>query len=350
MAKIIDWDRHIGRRLTLRDLHVLFTVVQWGSMAKAANHLRVSQPAVSKVIAELEHTVGAKLLDRSPRGVEPTAYGRALLKRGRAAFDELRQGIRDLEFLADPTAGELKIAAPESVAAAILPPIIERFARQYPRVVLHVDQMVTPTLEFTELRERKLDLVLARLIKPAAEEDDLDVEILLEDEILVVTGMRSAWARRRKIDLADLVDAPWIVTPPGTVGHAVLSELFRTRHLAMPKTTLITYSVQLRTHLVATGEFITVVPRSVLRLNAERFSLKVLPIKLPVRPWPIAIVTLKNRTLSPVVQLFIENARAITKSLHPSSSRAQLPSAGSASGAGQRLGQSVSAITQRFYR
>ena len=98
MSKIVDWDSHIGRRLRLRDLHVFFAVVQSGSMAQAAADFRVSQPAVSKVIAGLEHTVGVRLLDRSPRGVEPTLYGRALLTRARAAFDELRLGIRDIEI------------------------------------------------------------------------------------------------------------------------------------------------------------------------------------------------------------------------------------------------------------
>ena len=83
MAKIVDWDSHIGRRLRLRDLHVFFTVVEWGSLAKAAAHLRVSQPAVSQLIADLEHALGARLFDRSPRGVVPTLYGRALLARGR---------------------------------------------------------------------------------------------------------------------------------------------------------------------------------------------------------------------------------------------------------------------------
>ena len=84
MAKIADWDDHIGRRLRLRDLRVFFAVVQSGSLAKAATQLRVSQPAVSQVIADLEHTLGVKLFDRSSRGVEPTVYARALLTRGRS--------------------------------------------------------------------------------------------------------------------------------------------------------------------------------------------------------------------------------------------------------------------------
>ena len=109
MAKaILNWESRIGRRLKLRDLHILFTVVQWGSMAKGATHLGMSQPAVSEAIASLEDALRVRLLDRSPRGIEPTIYADALLKRGHIVFDELKQGIRDIEFLADPTAGELR--------------------------------------------------------------------------------------------------------------------------------------------------------------------------------------------------------------------------------------------------
>src|SRR5205823_10229157 len=107
----IDWESQIGRRLKLRDLHVFFTVVQRGSMAKAAQQLGVSQPAVSEVIADLEYALGVKLLDRRPHGVEPTMYGDALLRRGTVAFDELKQSVRDIEFLADPhwRRGEIRL-------------------------------------------------------------------------------------------------------------------------------------------------------------------------------------------------------------------------------------------------
>jgi len=158
----IDWERQIGRRLRLRDLHIFSTVVQRGSMAQAATHLGVSQPSVSAVIADLEYTLGVKLFDRRSRGIEPTLYGHALFKRSLAAFDELKQGIREIEFLGDPTIGEVNIGCAESMAAAILPPVIARFHQQYPRIVVHVNDVVAPTLEVPALRERSLDLVLAR--------------------------------------------------------------------------------------------------------------------------------------------------------------------------------------------
>src|SRR3954463_12632843 len=130
MASAVPENR-ISRRLRFRDLQVFFSVVQYGSMAKAANELGVTQPAVSEVVAGLEHAFGVRLFDRSSQGVEPTIYGRALLKRGVAAFDELKQGIRDIEFLADPTKGEVRIGCPDSLAGGILGPFVRRFCRRY---------------------------------------------------------------------------------------------------------------------------------------------------------------------------------------------------------------------------
>src|SRR6266849_5371263 len=131
------WTDRMGRRRTQGDLHVLVWGAQSGRMVKAGKHLAISQPVVSKAIADLEHTVGVRLLDRSPHGVEPTMYGRALLDSGVAAFDDLRQGVKQIEFLADPTAGEVRIGCGEVYAAGLLPAVIERLRDQYPRIVCH---------------------------------------------------------------------------------------------------------------------------------------------------------------------------------------------------------------------
>src|SRR5258708_15970954 len=131
MSQIAPED-HIGRRLKFRDLQVFFAIVQAGGMAKAARQLGLTQPAVSDIVAGLEQMFAVRLFDRNPRGVEPTIYGRALLKRGRAAFDELRQGIKDIDFLSDPKAGQLKIECPASVLARTLSLAAATFSTQYP--------------------------------------------------------------------------------------------------------------------------------------------------------------------------------------------------------------------------
>src|SRR5262245_32081806 len=166
-----DWESRIGRRLKLRDLHILFTVVQWGSMAKGATHLGMSQPAVSGAIASLEDALRVRLLDRSPRGIEPTVYARALLKRGHIVFDELKQGIRDIEFLADPTVGEVRIGCPESMAAGFVPAVVDLLSRRYPQIAVHVVAAQTGEQEFRELRERSVDLMLGRLLQPLSDDE-----------------------------------------------------------------------------------------------------------------------------------------------------------------------------------
>jgi DNA-binding transcriptional LysR family regulator len=317
MRKKIDWENQLGRRLKLRDLHVFFAVAARGSMAKAAAQLEVTAPTVSEVIGDLEHALGVKLFDRSPQGVETTIYGKALLRRGLVAFDELKQGIRDIEFLADPTVGELRIGCTESISAATLPMIIDRFSKQYPGVVLDVEDIDFRSF-LPKLRDRTFDLVLTRRGLPDADREpvhDLNIEILFDDELVVAAGMHTRWARRRKIDLAELVDERWILSAPGTWNYGVLAEAFRARGLDMPSLSVKTLSVHLRTNLLATGQFVTAFPRSVLHLYADRFSLKALPLDLPVQPWPVRLLTLKDRTLSPLVERFIECSRDVAKSI-----------------------------------
>jgi DNA-binding transcriptional LysR family regulator len=317
MSRLVQWEQQIGRRLRLRDLFVFFTIVEYGSMAKAAAKLGVSTPSISEAMAALEHALGVRLLDRSPKGVIPTAYGEALLSRGRAAFDELRQGIRDIEFIADPHAGELRIGCPESLAAGFLVPVLERFSKDYPRVRFHVVPVHQPTVEFPELQERRIDLVFARLAKDPVQgrlTEEFNAEVLFNDWYSVVVGENSRWARRRNVKLADLVDEPWIMTPLDALGDSFVVKAFRTGRLKVPSLVITTFSIHLRNNLVGSGRFITALPGSVLRLYGKRHSLKELPIELSVHS-PVAVVTLRNRTLGPTVQLFIQCARDIAKSL-----------------------------------
>ena len=312
-------ENRISRRLRFRDLQVFFAVVQCGTMAKAASGLGVTQPAVSEVIAGLEHAFGVRLFDRSPQGVEPTIYGRALLKRGIAAFDELKQSIRDIEFLADPTQGEVRIGCPDSLAGGMLAPFIQKFCRRYPGFSIAIEPVPWPTLELPQLHARKLDLVLSRLSKPQEDDpfgDDLDIDILFQDEAVVAAGANSRWARRRrKITLADLRDASWIGTSAESLSRVLLERAYQLANLPPPTMRVTTFSVQLRAHLLATGDYLAAMPRSMLKLNPECRGLKELPVRLPSPRFPVGIVTLKGRTLTPPVALFLESLREHVREL-----------------------------------
>jgi DNA-binding transcriptional LysR family regulator len=196
--------------------------------------------------------------------------------------------------------------------------MVHTFCRDYPGIVLGIEAVPTPTLELPELHARKLDVVLARLSRPQADEPfgaDLNVEILYDDEAIIAAGANSRWARRRKIVLADLLQASWVGTPQQTFTTIQMERAFQASDLPVPKMRVVTFSVQVRAHLLATGDFVSAMPKSLLRLNPECKGLKQLPIKLAKGSFPVAIVTLKNRTLSPPVELFLDNLRTFVTSL-----------------------------------
>ena len=311
---VMDWESRLGRRLRIRDLHILAAAVKCGSMAKAARQLAMTQPAVSGAIANLEHVLSVRLLDRNPKGIEPTFYAEALLKRASRVFDELTQSARDIEFLADPTAGEIKIGCAESFMAGLLPAIIEKLSRAHPKIVVHVDYAEHATTEFRELRDRSVDLIIGRISEPARY-DDLNIEPLYEEKYYVVASAHSTWARRRKVKLADLVYERWIHMPPNVIISTLIEQAFRRYHLEVPQATVASLSLHLRTHLVANAGFLTIMPNTMLQPSAKRWELKALPIDLGIHARNVSILTLKHRTLSPVAHVFMQHARAAAKAM-----------------------------------
>jgi len=301
----------IGRRMKLHDLHVLLAVVQAGSMSKAARLLNTTQPAISRSIADLENTVGVRLLDRSRHGVEPTQCGRALLDGGTAMFDDLRQAVRRIEFLADPTVGEVRVGAPDPIVVGLLPAILDRLHQKCPGISTHVTPIVTGAQQYSDLRERKLDLYLGRITQPI--EEGIDLEILFQDRFAVVSGSQRKWAREQRIELSDLADESWILPRLDSTIGPVLADAFRARGVKFPPKGVVWGGASLICASLPRRPCLGTLPASLLRFGANVPRLKILPVDLPAPPWPVGIMTLKNRTLTPAADLFIDCAREVVK-------------------------------------
>jgi DNA-binding transcriptional LysR family regulator len=302
----------IERRLKLHDLRVLMSVVEQGSMSKAAQRLATSQPAVSRAISDLEYSLGVRLLDRGPRGIVPTPYGRALIKRIVTVFDELTLGVKDLEFLADPTAGEVRIAAPIALATGFVAAAIDRLARRYPRIVCHLT--VEGAMIYRALEQRDVDLVIVRIVEPIAE-DHMEAELLYADPLFVVAATKNPWSRRRRVTLAGLMNEPWTLPPLDSETGVALVDTFRAVGLDLPAATVVSLNGVARIALVAEGRFLTITSESAFRFAGRDMAIKALPIDLAATHGSVGIVTLKNRTLTPVAQLFIDCAREVAKPL-----------------------------------
>ena len=153
--------------------------------------------------------------------------------------------------------------------------------------------------------------------------DDLQVQlgpIGLKNPIVVAAGKNHRLARRRQVELAELSDESWILAPPSTAVRELVGAAFRAKGLTPPRLSVTTYSMQLRMQLLASGQYLTSVPASLLHYNMERWSLTTLPVTLG-KPLPVAIVTLKHRMLHPAAQLFIEHARQVTAAMQKAGAR-----------------------------
>lgn len=308
----MPWDDGTKRRLKLRDLDILLTVIEMGSMGKAAGRLRISQPAISKAIVGLEDALGIKLLDRGRRGVVPTPYGLALAKRGVAIFNDLRQGVQDIDFLSDPTKGEIRIGATEPAAVAFVSPSIDRLSRKYPQTYFHVVTGDGGTL-YKNLLEKSIEVAICRMMGPLPEE--LAAEVVFYDSLVVLSSANNPLTRRRKLTLVELMDEPWALPPADSFFSSLIDDVFRANGHQPPRSTVATLSEYMRNDLLATGRFLTVLPGFMLKTRGKHSQLKALPVTLPNARMPIGIITLKNRTLTPLAQVFIEAIRVTAKSM-----------------------------------
>jgi DNA-binding transcriptional LysR family regulator len=307
-------NRNADRRIKLRDLHVFQAAAETGSMAKAAAHLSITQPAVSYAISELEHAVGVPLLERSSQGVTPTVYGQALLARSAIVFNELRQGISEIASLADPEVGELRIGTTPPMSA-VASAVFNRLVPRYPRMRFELTVGATDML-LRQLRQRDVEIVISRLASMAGN-DDLSVETLFHDELAVLCGKHSKWARRRNVSLSELVNETWVFPHATGFLTGVMRTAFEAQGLPFPRATVITSSTYALSVLVGNGNFLGIHPRIMLTTPGEHPQLTAVDVRLPTTRGAIGLIALKDRTLSPVAKLFAQSVAPVVRDIQP---------------------------------
>jgi len=204
----------------------------------------------------------------------------------------------------------LRVGFTEVPAAGLVPAAIDRLYRQYSRMTVHTEQgSIGTILQF--LRERRCEVAVVRW---HLNEPDMKFEPLHYEQLFVVAGSRSKWVRQRRIGLANLVEEPWVQSPPEMEPGSPTLEAFRAAGLSGPRVAVFSSSLNLRYGLLATGKFVTMIPDSALRYG-PRQAVRLLPIKLPRWHVPTCVVTLRDRTLSPLAQLFIDCLKTLANPL-----------------------------------
>jgi DNA-binding transcriptional LysR family regulator len=301
------------RRIRLRDLETLTAVVRSGGMRKAASELHVTQPAVSRVIADLEDTLGLPLLDRGRRGVEPTVYGSALVGRARVLVDELQGALRELAYLSDPTAGEVSLGCMETLHAGMVGATVADMLSDSPDMRFRLELGQSKELVDYFLSQRLVDFVVSRPYSMPLP-PGIDGEPLFHDRLLLIAGASSPHLRRRRVALADLVDDHWILSSNELTGSlSPVVQAFMDAGLSMPRRVIVSGSLHMRYNLIDSGRFVTAVPSSLIPFLDRRHAFRILPIEMKPWPTPTMILTVRGRTMGPAAERFLDRLRVLAK-------------------------------------
>ena len=318
MSKDIEAiSRRAIARLKFRDMQVFLMVNRFGSMAKAAQYLSLTQPAISQSISEIEHVLGYQLLERGPKGVVPTLYGAKLMERVAEIFDNLESGIRDLDFLSNPGSGLVRVGADMSfISSGLLSEIINDVEKKFPQIRLEIIETTTRTAkpDYKELRDRLVDVIIGR-IPHENSDNELKVETLFDEDLFVVAGKNSPWVKSAKLTLHSLANAKWILASADNMARSLVQQAFKSQKIAFPEPQITTYSMQLRMQLLQEGDYVTVMSETGFHCSKKNWALHKLPIDLK-KKLPVAMATLKQRSLPTVVETFMKSARALAKHGH----------------------------------
>jgi DNA-binding transcriptional LysR family regulator len=246
--------------VSLRALECLVTIVEQGSLTKAAAVLHMSQPALSHQIAALERELGTPAIERLPRGIRPTAAGLAAAAEARIALAAADRAVIAGRRVAAGTGGRIRIACAETMTAWVLVPVLRSWRRRFPEVELDLKEYTTADGMLEVLLNGAADITVG----PPPTRTDEHVEVLGREEIVVVASPEHRFSDMTAVPLAEVAAEPLVHYDPGN-GHGVwLDQFAAQRGVVLPQPTLRTASPRTAAQLAAAGMGVAIVPFSAL--------------------------------------------------------------------------------------
>ena len=285
--------------LNLHHLRVFAAVAQERSFSRAAVALRLSQPAVSKTVQELERQTELSLFDRSGRTPQLTDAGNALFARARELFGIERIAEEELGALRGLERGVLRVGASTTVATYFLPQLLARFHQQHPGVTLRVVSANTRAIA-RRLLEGRLDIAL---VEGPVLHERISVIPWREDELVVIAPASHPLVHKRRVRAADLIDEPFILREPGS-GTRVVAEAALAEHGVHPGTTVQLGSTEAIKQAVAAGLGLAVVSRAAAADQLALGYIAVIPLRSAAFRRALTELRLKGRSPSAAAAAF----------------------------------------------
>lgn len=290
-------NRFVRSHLKTRHLVLLVELGRQGSILHAAQAAHLTQPAASKLLAELEHALGVSLFERLPRGVAPTHFGEVLIRRAGAALAEMDAAYQEVMALQSGLSGRVAVGSVLTPSARLLPEAIRRLKQQHARVQVAVNLDTSKAL-VQQLRAGELDLVIGRVLD-AESAAELDFEPLNDEPHSLIVRAGHPLLARPELGLDDLARASWILPPYGSILRNRLTALFLSQGLDPPPETVETLAMPMVTSLLAGSDMLAALPEELVQPYLDAGLLAVLPFELGLRMDAYGLVTRRRHQLSP---------------------------------------------------
>jgi DNA-binding transcriptional LysR family regulator len=305
----------LSRNLKLSQLLIFDRVLETGSILRAANDLGLTQPAVTKVIQELESSLEGALFARSNRGVVPTDLGRVVGRRIKSLLAEFRHMTDELDQFRFGTAGHVMVGTLISASAHLLPAAITRLKARVPDVLITVREGPTAQL-FPMLATGELDIVVGRL--PEAELPIYDAfalthHALFDDSLSVVVGSRHVETFGPIKSLADLASAAWILPTMDSPLRLAVERMFRHAGLTVPKDLIESLSVLTNLGLLIDAPRVALMPRVAATQFVRAGLLQIIDVPETGSFGSVGYSVRSNKALSPASELFVECLRVVAQ-------------------------------------
>jgi DNA-binding transcriptional LysR family regulator len=302
-------------RFKTRHLLLLLHLHEQRSVLRAAEAANMTQPAASKLIAEMESMLGVPLFERHARGVDPTWYGQVLIRRARSALAEIGRAHDEIDALRNGRMGQASIGTVVNPGTNLVPQAIAAVKREFPDILIRVEMDYSRPL-VAKLLDGQLDVVVGRIMGPEGA-DELEFEPIADEPHSVVVRSGHPLVQRGTIVHADLAEYGWILPPEASVLRSRLDSMFLEHGLRLPQNIIETASLPVITNLLRDSDLLTALPAESVAPYVQSNQLAVLPIDLGVRMEFFGIVRRRDQLLSPAAERVLEALRSAAGRLYP---------------------------------
>jgi DNA-binding transcriptional LysR family regulator len=284
-------------------------------LAGAAAAAGLTQPAASKLLRQIEESLEVKLFERHARGVAPTCYGEILVRHARSALSEIGLAREELAALKAGRTGKTAVGSIVEPGANLLPTAITTLKQRYPGTLVRVEIDASRQL-VQRLLQGHLDMVVARLLDVEAADDLVYEPLALDEPHAVIAGARHPLAGCARLRLADLIEQPWILPPPGSLVRDKLAAMFLREGLPQPSDIVETASLPMITALLEQGRMIVALPQVSVASYCNAAILRVLMADLPVGIGGYGLITRRDHELSSGARLMLSTLREVAGNLY----------------------------------